>query len=68
MLRIVSDKLQVDMLTSSSKENLYKHIKGMKLELRKDIWKIKIEHNTLEKLKSNMKPTHYESGRNQANC
>jgi hypothetical protein len=22
----------------------------------------------LEKLKSNMKPTHYESGRNQANC
>jgi hypothetical protein len=56
------------MLTSSSKENLYKHIKGMKLKLRKDIWKIKIEHNTLEKLKSNMKPTHYESGRNQANC
>jgi hypothetical protein len=42
------------MSTPSSKENFYKHIKGMKLKFRKDIWKIKFEHNILEELTSNM--------------
>ncbi len=58
MLQIVSNKLQVSMLASSSKENFYKHIKGMKLKLKKDIWKIKVEHNIMEELTSNMKPPH----------
>jgi hypothetical protein len=58
MLWIVLDKLQVSMLASSSKENFYKHIKGMNLELKKDIWKIKVEHNIMEELTSNMKPPH----------
>jgi hypothetical protein len=39
------------MLASSS-------IKGMKLKLRKDRWKIKVEHNTMEELTFNIKPPH----------
>jgi len=58
MLCIVSDKLQVDISTSSSKENFYQHLKGMKLEFKKDIWKIKFEHNNLKEFTSNMKPPH----------
>ncbi len=45
MLWIILDKLQVDILASSSKENFYKHIKGMKFKFRKDKWKIKFEHS-----------------------
>jgi hypothetical protein len=58
MLWIVSNKLEVGIPTCSSKENFYKYAKGMKLEFRKDIWKIKFEHNNLEKLTFNMKPPH----------
>jgi phosphatidylserine decarboxylase len=58
MLWTILDKLQVSMLASSFKENFYKHIKGMKLEVKKDRWKIKVEYSTLEKLTSNMKPPH----------
>jgi hypothetical protein len=46
------------MSASFSKENFYKHIKGMKLELKKDRWKIKVQYNTLEELTSNMKSPH----------
>jgi hypothetical protein len=46
------------MLASSSKENFFKHIKGMKFKFRKDKWKINIELNILEKLTSNMKHPH----------
>jgi hypothetical protein len=56
MLWIVSDKLQVGISTSSSKDNLYKQIKGMKLEFKKDKWKIKFEHNSLVELTSNKPP------------
>jgi len=58
MLWNVSNKLQVNILASSSKENFYKHIKRMKFKFRKDRWKIKIEYSTLEELTSNMKPPH----------
>jgi hypothetical protein len=37
MLWIISDKLQVAILASLSKENFYKQIKGMKLEFKKDM-------------------------------
>jgi hypothetical protein len=40
MLWIVLDKLQVDISTSSSKENLYMKIKIMKLEFKEDRWKL----------------------------
>jgi hypothetical protein len=43
MLWIISNKLQVGISASSSKENVYEHLKGMKLEFRKDRWKIKFE-------------------------
>jgi hypothetical protein len=43
MLWTISDKLQVDMFISSSKENLYMDIKGVKLEFKKDRWKILVE-------------------------
>jgi hypothetical protein len=58
MLWTILDKLQVSISTSSSKENVYKHLKGMKLEFKKDKWKIKFEQNNLEELTSNMKPSH----------
>ncbi len=58
MLWIVSNKLQVSISTFSSKKNFYKKIKGMKLESKKDKWKIRFEHNSLVKLTSNMKPPH----------
>jgi hypothetical protein len=58
MLWIILDKLQVDISISSSKEIFYKHIKGMKLKFKKDIWKIKFEHNILVELTFNMKPPH----------
>jgi hypothetical protein len=48
MLWTISNKLQVGISVSSSKENFYKHIKGMKLELKKDKWEIKFEHSNLE--------------------
>jgi hypothetical protein len=48
MLWIVFDKLQVDILASSSKDNFYKHMKGMNLEFNKDGWKIKFEQNNME--------------------
>jgi hypothetical protein len=41
MLWNVSDKLLVDILASLSKENFYKHIKGMKLKFKNDRWEIK---------------------------
>jgi hypothetical protein len=41
MLWIVSNKLQVGILASSSKEIFYKHMKGMKLEFKNNRWKIK---------------------------
>jgi hypothetical protein len=40
---IILDKLQVNISTSSSKENFYKRLKGMKLEFKKVKWKIKFE-------------------------
>jgi hypothetical protein len=43
MLWIVSNKLPIGILASSSKENFYKHIKGMKFKFKKDRWKIKFE-------------------------
>ncbi len=46
------------MLVSSSKENFYKQIERMKLEFKKDRWKIKVEYSILEELTSNMKPPH----------
>jgi len=55
MLWIVSNELQVSISTYSSKESFYKQIKGMKLEFKKDIWKIKFEHNNLVEFISNMK-------------
>jgi hypothetical protein len=36
MLWIASDKLQVGILASFSKDNFYKHIKGIKFEFRKN--------------------------------
>jgi hypothetical protein len=58
MLWIVLDKLQVNISISSSKENFHKHIKGMKLEFRKDRWKTKFDQSNLEELTYNMKPPH----------
>jgi hypothetical protein len=43
MLWTISNKLQVSISTSSSKEKFYKDIKGMKLKFKKDKWKIKFE-------------------------
>jgi hypothetical protein len=42
-LWIVLDKVQVNISTSSSKDNFYKHIKGMKLLFKEERWKIKFE-------------------------
>jgi hypothetical protein len=36
MLWTASDKLQVDILASLSKDNFYKHIKGIKFEFKKN--------------------------------
>jgi hypothetical protein len=58
MLWTISNKLQVSISTSFSKENFYKHMKGMKLEFRKDRWKIEIEQNNLEEFAYNMKIPH----------
>ncbi len=58
MLWTISDKLQINISISSSKENFYKQLKGMKLEFMKDRWKIKFEQNNMEELTSNMKPPH----------
>jgi hypothetical protein len=58
MLWTISNKLQVNILTSFSKENFHKNIRGMKLEFKKDRWKIKFKQNNMEKLTSNMKPPH----------
>jgi len=58
MLWIVLNKLEVNISTSSSKDNFYKHIKGMKLEFREWRWKINFEQSNLEELTSNMKPPH----------
>ncbi len=61
MLWIVLNKIQVNISTSSSKDNFYQHIKGMKLEFKEERWKIKFEQNNLEELTSNMKPPHYRT-------
>jgi hypothetical protein len=58
MLWTVSNKLQVDMFISSSNENLYMDIKGVKLKFKKDRLKILVEQSILEKLTYNMKPPH----------
>jgi hypothetical protein len=58
MLWTISNKLQVGILVFSSKENFYKHIKGMKLEFKKDKWKKKIEQSNLEEFTFNMKVPH----------
>jgi hypothetical protein len=43
----ISNKLQVGISTCSSKDNFYKHVKGMKLEFNKDRWKINFENSNL---------------------
>ncbi len=58
MLWTISNKLQVSIPISSSKEIFYKHMKGMELEFRKDKWKIKFEQSNLEEPTYNMKPPH----------
>jgi hypothetical protein len=43
ILWTISNKLHVGISISLSKENFYKQLKGIKLEFRKDKWKIKFE-------------------------
>jgi hypothetical protein len=61
MLWVVLDKLQVGMSNSSSKNNFYNDIKGIKIEFKKHGWKIKCEQSTMGELTSNMKLPHYRT-------